>query len=90
MGSTDYIDQIQPEDLTETVMVSIDQYKRSCLMVRIKITYLNDGEFCIVKKDNVEFFDEKGNKVNKKVLKLSISKGGASGAGGRDGGGPRG
>jgi len=38
-----------------------------------KISYLNDGEFCIVKKDNVEFFDEKGNKVNKKVLKLSTN-----------------
>ena len=36
-----------------------------------KISYLNDGEFCILKKDNVEFFDEKGNKVNKKVLELS-------------------
>ena len=36
-----------------------------------KITYLNDGEFCIVKKDHVEFFDEEGNKVNKKVLELS-------------------
>ena len=36
-----------------------------------KITYLNDGEFCIVKKDHVEFFDEEGTKVNKKVLELS-------------------
>ena len=36
-----------------------------------KISYLNDGEFCILKKDNVEFFDEKGNKVNKKILELS-------------------
>ena len=36
-----------------------------------KVTYLNDSEFCIVKKDGVEFFDEKGNKVNKKVLELS-------------------
>jgi len=36
-----------------------------------KISYLNDGEFCIVKKTHVEFFDENGNKVNKKVLKLS-------------------
>jgi len=36
-----------------------------------KITYLNDGEFCILKKDHVEFFDENGNKVNKKVLELS-------------------
>ena len=36
-----------------------------------KISYLNDGEFCILKKDHVEFFDEKGNKVNKKILELS-------------------
>ncbi len=36
-----------------------------------KISYLNDGEFCIVKKDIIEFFDEKGNKVNKKILELS-------------------
>ena len=36
-----------------------------------KISYLNDGEFCIVKKDQVEFFDSTGNKVNKKILKLS-------------------
>ena len=36
-----------------------------------KVTYLDDSEFCIIKKDNVEFFDEKGNKVNKKVLELS-------------------
>ena len=27
-----------------------------------KITYLNDGEFCVIKKDLVEFFDEKGKK----------------------------
>jgi len=36
-----------------------------------KISYLNDGEFCIIKKDQVEFFDEEGLKVNKKVLELS-------------------
>jgi len=36
-----------------------------------KISYLNDGEFCILKKDQAEFFDENGNKVNKKVLELS-------------------
>ena len=36
-----------------------------------KITYLGDGEFCILKKDFVEFFDEGGNKINKKVLELS-------------------
>ncbi len=36
-----------------------------------KISYLNDGEFCILKKDHAEFFDENGKKVNKKVLELT-------------------
>ncbi len=36
-----------------------------------KVTYLGDSEFCIIKKDGVEFFDEEGNKINKKVLELS-------------------
>ncbi len=36
-----------------------------------KITYLDDGEFCFVKKDEVDFFNEDGSKINKKVLKLS-------------------
>ncbi len=36
-----------------------------------KISYLNDGEFCVIKKDQVEFFDEEGLKVNKEVLELS-------------------
>ena len=36
-----------------------------------KITYLNDGEFCVIKKDHVEFFNEDGIKINKKVLELS-------------------
>ncbi|MDB9831877.1 glutamine--fructose-6-phosphate transaminase (isomerizing) [Candidatus Pelagibacter sp.] len=36
-----------------------------------KISYLNDGEFCIVKNNHVEFFNEEGIKVNKKVLELS-------------------
>ena len=39
-----------------------------------KISYLNDGEFCIVKKNQVEFFDESGIKLNKKVLKLSSNE----------------
>ena len=39
-----------------------------------KISYLNDGEFCILKKDQVEFFDEKGKKVNKKILLLSSNE----------------
>ena len=36
-----------------------------------KITYLDDGEFCIIKKDEVDFFNEEGKKINKKVLELS-------------------
>jgi len=36
-----------------------------------KISYLNDGEFCILKKDQVEFYDENGTKVDKKILELS-------------------
>ncbi len=36
-----------------------------------KISYLNDGEFCIIKKDQVEFYDEDGKKINKKVLELT-------------------
>jgi len=36
-----------------------------------KITYLNDGEYCFIKKDHVEFFSEDGTKINKKVLELS-------------------
>ena len=39
-----------------------------------KISYLNDGEFCIIKKNQVEFFDETGSKVNKKVLELSLNE----------------
>ena len=36
-----------------------------------KVTYLDDSEFCIIKNENVEFFNEKGKKINKKVLELS-------------------
>ena len=39
-----------------------------------KITYLDDGEFCIVKKDEVYFFNEKGKKINKKILELSSNE----------------
>jgi len=39
-----------------------------------KISYLNDGEFCILKKDQVDFFDENGLKINKKVLELSSNE----------------
>ena len=36
-----------------------------------KVTYLEDGEFCFIKKDQVNFFNEEGIKINKKVLELS-------------------
>ncbi len=36
-----------------------------------KITYLDDGEFCIIKKDQVNFFNTDGKKINKKILELS-------------------
>ncbi|MDB2652281.1 glutamine--fructose-6-phosphate transaminase (isomerizing) [Candidatus Pelagibacter bacterium] len=39
-----------------------------------KITYLEDGEFCFIKKDEVNFFNEEGVKINKKVLELSTEQ----------------
>ena len=39
-----------------------------------KISYLNDGEFCIIKRSQVEFFEDNGIKLNKKVLKLSSNE----------------
>jgi glucosamine--fructose-6-phosphate aminotransferase (isomerizing) len=39
-----------------------------------KITYLEDGEFCFIKKDEVYFFNEEGIKINKKVLELSTEQ----------------
>ena len=36
-----------------------------------KVSYLNDGEFCLIKDNQVEFFDTNGNKINKKILNLS-------------------
>ncbi len=36
-----------------------------------KVSYLNDGEFCLIRENQVEFFDTIGNKVNKKILNLS-------------------
>ena len=39
-----------------------------------KITYLNDGEFCIIKKEEIDFFDHLGKKVNKKILQLSSNE----------------
>ena len=39
-----------------------------------KITYLDDGEFCIIKKDEVDFYNEAGKKINKKILELSSNE----------------
>ena len=36
-----------------------------------KISYLDDGDICILTKESVEFYDSKKNKINKKVLILS-------------------
>ena len=36
-----------------------------------KISYLDDGDICILKKDQVEFYNSKGKKINKKILTLS-------------------
>jgi len=38
-----------------------------------KISYLNDGEFCLLKENQIEFFDTKGKKINKEILNLSKS-----------------
>ncbi len=39
-----------------------------------KITYIDDNEFCIIKKDQVLFFNEDGKKINKKILELSSNE----------------
>tara|TARA_B110000438_G_scaffold302003_1_gene358407 strand:- start:113 stop:1930 length:1818 start_codon:yes stop_codon:yes gene_type:complete len=36
-----------------------------------KITYLEDGEFCILTKEKVDFYSENNKKINKKILTLS-------------------
>ena len=36
-----------------------------------KISYLDDGDICIIKKDQVEFYNSIGKKINKKILTLS-------------------
>ena len=36
-----------------------------------KISYLDDGDLCIISKDKVEFFNENKRKINKKVYTLS-------------------
>ncbi len=39
-----------------------------------KISYLDDGEICVLTKDKVEFYNTKRNKINKKVLTLSLEE----------------
>ncbi len=39
-----------------------------------KISYLDDGDLCILSKDKVEFYDENKNKINKKTHTLSDDK----------------
>jgi len=36
-----------------------------------KITYLDDGEICILTKDKIDFYNAKNKKINKEVLTLS-------------------
>ncbi len=36
-----------------------------------KISYLDDGDICILKKDSAEFYNSKGKKINKKILTMS-------------------
>ena len=40
-----------------------------------KISYLDDGELCVLTKDEVCFYDESLKKVNKKILKMSENEG---------------
>jgi len=39
-----------------------------------KITYLDDGDVCVLTKDNIEFYNEKNKKINKEILTLSNDK----------------
>jgi len=39
-----------------------------------KITYLDDGDICILTKDKVDFYNSKNKKVNKEILTLSNEK----------------
>ena len=36
-----------------------------------KISYLDDGELCVLTKDQVSFYDQKPNKINKKIQLMS-------------------
>jgi len=39
-----------------------------------KISYLDDGDLCVLTKDSIEFYNHKDKKINKKVLVLSDDK----------------
>jgi len=39
-----------------------------------KITYLDDGDVCVLTKDKVDFYNSKNKKVNKEILTLSNDK----------------
>ena len=39
-----------------------------------KITYLEDGDICVLTKDKIEFYNSKNKKLNKKILTLSSDK----------------
>jgi len=39
-----------------------------------KITYLDDGDICLLTKDTIEFYNSKNIKINKKILTLSNDK----------------
>ncbi len=39
-----------------------------------KITYLNDGEICLITKHKIEFYNSENKKINKQILTLSNDK----------------
>ena len=39
-----------------------------------KISYLDDGELCVLTKDEVSFYDVNKKKINKKILTMSEKK----------------
>ena len=39
-----------------------------------KITYLDDGDICVLTNNKVEFYNSKNKKINKEVLTLSNDK----------------
>ena len=39
-----------------------------------KITYLDDGEICILTNNKIDFYNSENKKINKKILILSNDK----------------